>query len=356
MHKETPMATSTGGSANSGRRRRAARWLRVAAIACLVLAGWAFALHAAAWLAFPRVSPAMLPPAGETIEGKAPFRFAYVADSRGNLDTLEAVLERIKADRVKLVLTGGDLVERPDTCDYEWLLHELEEAQLGVPFCAAPGNHDADQRQPDQAARYRLYCRSFGPRRYWFACANAMFVALDTSSEACPPDDLRWLDRTLARYRDQYEACIVFTHVPPFDPRGRRYCLRSGAEEVKRILNAHRVTALFASHIHSYLEARFGDVPLYISGGAGAQLDEPIFPHHYLLCTVEPGGALRVERKSVTPNTWEDYWEHKLLVKWPRMMGVLPPLALVFAGVLLLGVSSTRRRRRPPSGESPERS
>ena len=37
-------------------------------------------------------------------------------------------------------------------------------------------------------------------------------------------------------------------------------------------LRRHRVTAIFASHIHTCLETTFGRLPLYITGGAGAPL------------------------------------------------------------------------------------
>lgn len=328
--------------------RRWRRAVRLVAIVLLLVAGNLFVLHASAWTSFPRLSPSVLPPAGEVLEGKAPFRFAYVADSRGNLDLLEAIFERVKADKVRLLLAGGDLVVEPAVEDFEWLLHEIEEAQLTMPFCAVAGNHDIRHEETAPTEQYRLYSRSFGPRQYWFACANTLFVALDTATESCAENDLKWLEQTLARYRGQYEACIVYTHTPPHDPRHLRPCLKSGADELQRILNAHRVTALFASHIHSYLEDKLGDVPVYISGGAGAGPDPPFTPHHYLLCTVAPGGALRVERKDVVENATEDYWEHELLVKLPRRFSVLVMLALGGAGVVLLTVAATPWRRRAP--------
>jgi len=346
-------------SASSEQPRETAqqpKWQRgvfIVAVALLFVATGMFVLQAVAWTQFPRVSPAVLPPAGEVLGGTAPFRFAYLADSRGNLDVLEAIFERVKSDNVSLVLHGGDLVMEPATQDFEWLLHELEEAQLSVPFCAVAGNHDIAAKAGDLPTRYRLYCRSFGPRQYWFAYANTLFVAFDTAGETCQDDDLQWLDRTLARYRDQYEACIVYTHCPPCDPSPtRQHCLRSGAQELMAILKKHRVSALFASHVHSYLEDRVEGIPVLISGGAGAARDEPFVPFHYLLCHVEPGGTLKVERKDVSSASSQDRWEHRLLVKLPRMIGVIPMLALGAAGLLLLATTVIPWRRRAPNGKA----
>lgn len=282
----------------AGSERREAVWmpgrwerrLRVAALACSAAA---LVLLVAYWLSWRLMGPpasAVLPPAGEVLDGKAPFRFAYLADNRGNLDVLEAIFEQVKADNVGLILHGGDLVIEPATQDYEWLLHELDEAKLSVPFCPVAGNHDICVHEPDLAASYRLYSRSFGPRRYWFAYANTLFVVLDTAAETCREVDLRWLDRTLARHRSQYEACIVYTHCPPRDPRkAKAHCLQSGGDELECLLKVHRVTALFASHIHSCLEDRIEGVPVYISGGGGAEADEPLLPCHYLLCMLGAG-------------------------------------------------------------------
>jgi len=345
------MATPAEGSGDTAERRPRRRRLRAAALGCALAAACVFLLQVASWVAFPRLSPAVLPPAGEVLEGTAPFRFAFVADSRGNLDVLESIFERIRADDVSLILHGGDLVVEPAREDFEWLLHELEEAKLGVPFCTVVGNHDIRHEETDRAAQYRLYSRSFGPRQYWFAYANALFVALDTGTETCEDDDLRWLDRTLARYRNQFEACIVYTHTPPRDPRGiSQHCLKSGAKELGLVLKKHHVTALFASHIHSFLEDRIEGIPVFISGGAGAGRDEPILPHHYLLCTVEPGGALRVEKKDVVWHRATDYWEHKLLVKLPRKIGLIPVAVFAAAALLLLALSHALGRRPAPGG------
>jgi Icc-related predicted phosphoesterase len=320
----------------------------VAALACSAAALALLVAYLLSWRFMGAPAPAVLPPAGEVLDGKAPFRFAVVGDSHSKMDVFEAILGSMKADGVSLVLHAGDMVEECAEVDFDWLLQELEEARIGVPFCAVPGNHDTVEGESDPQARCHLYGRSFGPRQYWFAYANALFVGLDASLKTYGEEDLRWLDRTLSRLRSQFEACFVYTHVPPFDPReSRNHRSESGVNELGRILEKHRVSALFSGHIHSYLETTLEGVPVYISGGGGGDLREPLGPHHYLLCTVEPGGRLRVEKKPVVAASREDYWEHLLLVVWPRRLGVGSVLALMAAGVLfsvLAGLAQRRRR------------
>ncbi|HUT34241.1 MAG TPA: metallophosphoesterase [Planctomycetota bacterium] len=329
-----------------GRRERG---FRAAALACAASALVLLVVHTLSWWSLGPPAPAVLPPAGEVLEGKAPFRFGVVGDSHSNLDVFEAVLRGMKADEVSLVLHMGDLVAARAETEYDWLLHELDEARLGVPFCTVPGNHDIIKWESNPRVRCRLFSRSFGPRQYWFAYANALFVGFDSAAEKCKKEDLQWLDRTLSRLRGQFEACFVYIHVPPTDPRaGCSHCMESGAEELGHILKKHRVTALFAGHIHSYLETAIEGVPVYISGGGGGGPDEPFGPFHYLLCSVEPGGAFQVEKKDVVAASRGDYWEHRLLVVWPRRLGVLFLVVLMAAGVafsVLAGIAQRRRLR-----------
>ena len=129
----------------------------------------------------------ILPPAGEVIEGNVPFRFAVVGDSRGNTTVFKEILARIKADKASLILHTGDIVQHCSTPQFNWILHELGEENLDVLFCPVPGNHDVKKGGEDARMRYRLYNQAFGQRRYWFACANTLFVAFDDATERYNP-------------------------------------------------------------------------------------------------------------------------------------------------------------------------
>jgi 3',5'-cyclic AMP phosphodiesterase CpdA len=293
--------------------------------------------------------PRIVPPAGEALEGAPPFRFAVISDTRGNMSVFEEALVRIKQEQPSLILHAGDIAQRYTRRQFNWLLHELEEARLTVPFCPVPGNHDVNDEARDASERYRLYEWAFGPRRYWFSYANALFVAFDDSNERCDEDDLQWLDATLARLRGSYDACFVYMHVPPRDPEpGGRHALRErDAERLAEVLQRHNVTTVFCGHLHSYAEDTIAGIPVFITGGAGEQkkTDEP---HHYLICTVAPDGSATVARRDVPAVANEDYPDYVLYTKVPWRT------ALALAAAIALAASAMPVHRREPESAEHE--
>ena len=257
-----------------------------------------------------------------------------VGDSRGNSIVFEEILASIKREGVGLIIHTGGIVKRCTEQQYEWVLHEPDEEHLPVPFCAVPGNHHVTEAS---ANRCLLYGRAFGPRRYWFSHGETLFVALGCCDEECRPEDLEWLDRTLGRHRSSYTDCCVFTHFPPYDPRRRGGRPRPGSagEKMMKVLQKHNVTALFAGHIHAYLEGDVDGIPLYITGGAGADPDEPVGPFHYLLCTVEPSGKLEVRKVDVPDRINYDYPEYAFRAKFPAGASFVGVGILLLAGVFL---------------------
>jgi Icc-related predicted phosphoesterase len=301
--------------------------------AFLLLAGYL------AWFLGTRTSAQpILPPAGQVLSASYPVRFAVIGDNRGNMNVFERVLDSIKADGVSFIIHGGDLVRRCNELEYEWLLHELAEQRLGIPFCAVPGNHDILESSPSDEDAYRLYCRAFGPRRYWFACGDILFIAFDNAREICRGDDLQWLNDTVSRLRPGYRTCFVYMHVPPRDPRaGHQHSLdEADAKKLLAILRAGGVTAVFASHIHAYLADNIDGLPVYITGGGGAQLEDPLGTFHYLLCQVDASGQLTVRKVDIPGAADDDYPEYVARVKFPGQALLAAAIACLFAAALVL--------------------
>ena len=346
---------SDGGVTDSGardpghRHRRMARCLRACAVFSLSVGALLLASAIAWHVLYGSSPPPALPPAGKTIEAALPFRFAMLADSRGNGSIFEEIVKEIQAEKVSLILHGGDLVLREGRRHFDWVLQELDEEQLDVPFCAVAGNHDLADGSGDSEARYASYTRAFGPRHYWFRCANALFVALDTATGSLSQDELKWLDDTLAFHRPDCAACFVFTHYPPRDPRpGCSHALEEGADALVALLKKHRVSALLASHIHGYLEDNVEGIPVFITGGGGAKLEEGFDKYHYLLCTVGANGSFKCWRNDIRGGSGEDMLEYHFYVSFPPV-----PAAIVGAALLALGVALLvwRRKKTRPDSE-----
>ncbi|MCD6287774.1 MAG: metallophosphoesterase, partial [Candidatus Hydrogenedentes bacterium] len=264
-------------------RSKTTAWLKTAIYGL----GAAMAVLCSMWVivSAEHVVP-LMPPAGETIEGHPAFRFAIVGDNQGNMSTFETVLGGIKNKNVDFILHTGDIVKRPRERRFNWVLHEINEERLGIPVYAVPGNHDILEDADTVSKQYRLYNRAFGPRRYWFAYGDALFVAFDNASKQASQDNLEWLDSTLANHRDKYSLCFVYMHVPPRDPRGKSYshAMTAGGNQLVEILKKHNVSAVFAGHIHGYLKDNLDGVPEYITGGAGSDLYEDAGgQHNYLI-------------------------------------------------------------------------
>ncbi len=329
----------------------ALKWVARLALVC----GSLFLAAHVGWWIFEGSPPApVVPPAGEVIPGKAPFAFAVVGDTHCRTTVLEQVEHDAEQSGILFVVHLGDLITHRQHYENEWVLHELAENDFRLPFCPVPGNHDCPVGAPDAPNRYTAYCQSFGPRQYWFACDNALFIAFDDSTRAAQPADLEWLDQTLARLRPQYKACFVYMHVPlghsgtaahP-DLKGR-----NGAGELARILDKWNVTAVFSGHIHSYIEDRIGSVPRYVSGGGGGPLEGPGDRHHYLLCHVAADGRLTVEKRDAPEVTAHEYLESQIYAWSAReaMLGTGTFLVLAGSAITFWRLRRARRRARAKS-------
>ena len=76
-------------------------------------------------------------------------------------------------------------------------------------------------------------------------------------------------------------------------------------------------------------------IPIYITGGAGADRDKPIGPYHYLLCTVNEKGAFAMRKVDVPDVANTDYPEYAYWVKYPLEQTLVLSVLLLVAGTLL---------------------
>ena len=225
------------------------------------------------------------------------------ADAYG---VLEKAVARLKAERVRVVLHTGDLVE---SCDPPSVVREAYQRASGildglaVPWYLAAGDHDVGPRQhgcpsagdvrlpafvqdsPDRT-REALFQELYGTTRpeanhrlyYSFDVDGYHFVAL-YSSEALNADprwgaillahlsrtQIDWLAADLAQHRDA-TATVVFLHQPLW------YNWTSWVE-VHRILRQHRVSAVIAGHFHyNQDDGTLDGIRYVVVGAAGGRV------------------------------------------------------------------------------------
>lgn len=175
-----------------------------------------------------------------------------------------------------LVVHLGDFVADTEAgwCQLEPMLDLFEPALYMV-----PGNHDIF----NESSR-RIYEARFGRTYYSFDHKAIHFVSLDSEiplgdcgrSLRIHGEQLAWLAHDLEQ-NDSAPLKFVFVHKPLWlntDRQGdsREWWMR----DVHPILAKHRVSGVFAGHLHKYIESPMIDgVRYYVTFSAGGRLFDP---------------------------------------------------------------------------------
>lgn len=226
------------------------------------------------------------------------YTFAVCGDNRTegiNNGVLGRIIASAKDRGAAFMVDTGDVSTVGSRQQLQYYKDYTQEQ--GMTFYSVPGNHDVGNGGVSAAWQETL-----GPEYYGFEYAGDHFVVLDNADDhtGISDEQMQWYTADLESHAIDPHT-FIFAHIPVADPglesghvTGEQG--NAGLESGKRMASeAHRAhtNAFFFGHVHAYLQYKLGDIPAYVSGGAGAPLvlsEAAGGYYHYLLVSVGPEG------------------------------------------------------------------
>ena len=244
-----------------------------------------------------RETPAA-PRAASTVPG-ANYTFAVCGDNRTEgIDdgTLTKIVQSAKARGAVFIVDTGDVSNVGNRGQLTEYLKFTQNA--GIRFYTVPGNHDVGKGGVSDT-----YASVIGAYYYSFDYGGDHYLVADNADDSTGIDakQMSWIETDLDANRDKRHQ-FIFAHIPVASPtldaghvtgEGSDAGLQSGKRLAQIAEDMPNVADLFFGHIHAYIPYRIGNLPAYITGGAGAPLyGTPATGgyYHYLLVTVTAAG------------------------------------------------------------------
>ena len=219
-------------------------------------------------------------------------------------ERFQKAVDAANQTRPAFVAVCGDMVNDPAEAAQ---IAELNRISGGlspdIPLYRVSGNHDASEDDhitptPESLARYR---ELFGDDTYSFVTGGVKFVVINSTVLHSPGEvraeynrQIDWIEAELVSARDgPVERVIVLSHHPLFlehadEPDQYFNVPRDNRRPVIELLQAHRVDAVFAGHMHQNNYARDGGMLMIASGSVGYPLGTD--PSGYRMVTVSNDG------------------------------------------------------------------
>jgi hypothetical protein len=166
--------------------------------------------------------------------------------------------------------------------------------RAGLPFAPTMGNHDASnsrvggryafERERQEASRYwrrqqadlgLSFVDASGFPFFYSVLQGEMFLlVLDGSSAQIPAEQLRWAERSLASAGARgARRRLVMGHLPLLGVSQGRDTpgnVLAQSQELRQLLERHRVEAYISGHQHAYYPGRIGQLDLIQLGALGS--------------------------------------------------------------------------------------
>lgn len=267
--------------------------------AVILVASVVLALRIGTLLYFDRGIPEnLLVPAGKIFALKdKSFKFAVMSDTGSFNTSMERIVKHIrKTTDAKFILHLGDLVKYNNRTHFNWIAQELNGKLKGMPLYMISGNHEMSNGNKN----LQVYEDVFGSPYYWFSYGDVLFIALDTSLHIIDDEQLEWLQGMLRKIRPQFRRCVVYTHIPPVNPRNDEKEL----DEVQRdklaeILRGQKIDLMIAGHVHYFSVSQWAGITLVTVPSSGQEPRNNSGMLGYLVVNVPEKDAVTFEEHPV---------------------------------------------------------
>ncbi len=197
-----------------------------------------------------------------------PFKFAAYGDSRNNLQVHKSITSAIADEKLSLVISTGDIVQRDDMMEAWNEFFEAIQSLSSSVFYSAIGNHEGD------AENYQRFFSFPGNKRYYsFWYGDIFFVCLNTNEHFHKySQQYTWFLTQLEEAKTLDPAfTIVFFHHPPFSfgSHGDHMYVK---ENLVPLFESYGVDIVLNGHDHGYQRIQRNGVTYIITAGGGAPL------------------------------------------------------------------------------------
>lgn len=231
------------------------------------------------------------------------FRFVIMGDSRPILPNIDQA-PQFKQILWETDLIGPELGFHVGDLVFGYMSHEGELARqyqdlkrvidpVETPMHYAIGNHEIGSSGGEKE-----YKETVGELYYSFDFEGSHFIIMNTDwgdkgdTGTLGAEQLAWLEKDLKNNKGA-KNIFAFMHKPMFDrptgPGSSWNDLAMRDKVHKMFLDNGNVRGVFSGHIHVYRKFVRDGIPHYITGGAGAESDNPDHEgfFHYLLAEVD---------------------------------------------------------------------
>ena len=296
-------------------------------------------------------------PVAEIMPNQKPDTSILIVSDSGshNLILRRVLQDALDKNKYDFVMHLGDFTKNASITGTYWLLNDIKPVLGKTPLYMIPGNHDITRRIGLTKKHFTdksFYETVMGPRYYWFAFGDTLFITLDSSDTGLDDAQLAWFDTTLKKIRPGFKNCIVFGHVPPANSRPDFFedhiMQPDTVKKFEQIVKKHKINAMFFGHVHFFSQSKFAGIDFYTLPSSGQAIRDPnIRQYGYINVNINKKGDVSVEPKFIDyrgpkKSAFSEWFARDVLsVKVKMMVSAGLCLSIIF---LIVGLVLRKRK------------